>query len=103
MGGMRVLRVSTGTVHSRSKVRRGLEHLAITPLYAWRALGIEKVDAVYTISPPLTMGIAAWLAAKWHGTQYCLGVQDLFPQQCGLQGGGEQTDQARASICKYLN
>lgn len=80
MGGMRVLRVSTGTVHSRSKVRRGLEHLAITPLYAWRAFGIEKVDAVYTISPPLTMGIAAWLAAKWNGTQYCLGVQDLFPQ-----------------------
>ena len=80
MGGMRVLRVATGTSHSRSKVRRGLEHLAITPLYAWRALGVRGVDVVYTISPPLTMGVAAWIAAKRHGTRCCLGVQDLFPQ-----------------------
>ena len=80
MGGMRVLRIATGTTHSRSKLRRGLEHLAITPLYTWRALGVENVDVVYTISPPLTMGIAAWLAAQWHRTRCCLGVQDLFPQ-----------------------
>ena len=80
MGGMRVLRVATGTAHSRSKLRRGLEHLAITPLYAWRALAVQDVDVVYTVSPPLTMGIAAWAAAKWHGTECCLGVQDLFPQ-----------------------
>ena len=80
MGGMRVLRVATGTSHSRSKLKRGLEHLAITPLYAWRALGVRDVDVVYTVSPPLTMGIAAWVAAKWHGTECCLGVQDLFPQ-----------------------
>jgi colanic acid biosynthesis glycosyl transferase WcaI len=80
MGGMRVLRVATGTIHSRSKLRRGLEHLAITPLYTWRALNVRNVDVVYTVSPPLTMGIAAWIAAKWHGTECCLGVQDLFPQ-----------------------
>jgi glycosyltransferase involved in cell wall biosynthesis len=80
MSGMRVLRVATGTVHSQSKLRRGLEHLVITPLYAWRALGVRNVDIVYTVTPPLTMGIAAWAAARWHGTQCCLGVQDLFPQ-----------------------
>lgn len=80
MAGMRVLRVATGTSHSRSKFRRGLEHLAITPLYLWRALGVDNVNVVYTVSPPLTMGIAAWLAAKRHGTECCLGVQDLFPQ-----------------------
>ena len=80
MAGMRVLRVATGTSHSRSKLRRGLEHLAITPLYAWLSLGVRNVDVVYTVSPPLTMGIAAWIAAKRHGTQCCLGVQDLFPQ-----------------------
>src|SRR5450432_2449483 len=80
MGGMRVLRVATGTAHSRSKFRRGLEHLAITPLYAWRALGVRGVDVVYTVSPPLTMGIAAWIAAARHRTRSCLCVQDLFPQ-----------------------
>ena len=80
MSGMHVMRVATGTIHSRSKLRRGLEHLAITPLYAWRALGVENVDVVYTVSPPLTMGMAAWVAAKWHRTECCLGVQDLFPQ-----------------------
>ena len=80
MNGMRVLRVATGVSHSRSKVRRGLEHLSITPLYTWRALGVRNVNVVYTVSPPLTMGIAAWAAARWHGTKCCLGVQDLFPQ-----------------------
>ena len=80
MGGMRVLRVATGATHSRSKLRRGLEHLAIAPLYAWRALGVRGVDVVYTVSPPLTMGISAWVAATRHGTKCCLGVQDLFPQ-----------------------
>jgi len=80
MSGVRVLRIATGTSHSRSKFRRGLEHLAITPLYAWRALGVRDVDVVYTVSPPLTMGVAAWIAAKRHGTQCCLCVQDLFPQ-----------------------
>lgn len=81
MAGMRVLRVSTGTIHSRSRLRRGLEHLLAGPLYAWRALDADPdVDVVYTVSPPLTMGIAAWLTARRFGTQCCLGVQDLFPQ-----------------------
>jgi glycosyltransferase involved in cell wall biosynthesis len=80
MGGMRVLRVATGTRHSRSRILRGLEHLAVTPLYALRALGVRNVDVVYTVSPPLTMGVAASLAAWRHGTRCCLGVQDLFPR-----------------------
>lgn len=80
VSGIRVLRIATGTSHSRSKFRRGLEHLAITPLYTLRALGVQNVDVVYTVSPPLTMGIAASLAAHWHGARACLGVQDLFPQ-----------------------
>ncbi|HEY3743580.1 MAG TPA: glycosyltransferase family 4 protein [Bryobacteraceae bacterium] len=80
VSGIRVLRIATGTSHSRSKFRRGLEHLAITPLYTLRALGVRNVDVVYTVSPPLTMGIAASLAARWHGARACLGVQDLFPQ-----------------------
>ena len=80
LAGMRVLRIATGTAHSRSKIRRGLEHLMITPLYALRALQIRDVDVVYTVSPPLTMGIAAFLAGQWHGARVCLGVQDLFPQ-----------------------
>lgn len=81
MGGMRVLRIATGSVHARSRLRRGLEHLLVGPLYAWRALDAETdVDVVYTVSPPLTMGVAAWIAARRFGTRCCLGVQDLFPQ-----------------------
>ena len=81
MAGMRVLRIANGSSHGKSRWRRGLEHLMAGPFYALRALDAESdVDVVYSISPPIAIGVAAWLAARRFGTQYCLGVQDLFPQ-----------------------
>lgn len=81
MAGMRVLRIANGSAHGKSRIRRGLEHVLCAPLYALRALDAESdVDVVYCISPPIALGAAAWFAARRFGTQYCLGVQDLFPQ-----------------------
>lgn len=78
--GMRVLRVSVPNTSRGSKVKRGLGHLMVAPLYALRALSARDVDLVYTISPPLPMALSAWAVARRFGVPYCLGVQDLFPQ-----------------------
>lgn len=78
--GMRVLRISVPNTTRGSKLKRGLGHLMVAPLYALRALSARDVDLVYTISPPLPMALSAWAVARRLGVPYCLGVQDLFPQ-----------------------
>lgn len=80
MGGMRVLRISAFHAHGTSKVRRGLGHLLIAPLLAWRARAMSQADVVYTVSPPLPLGLAAWITAARLGSSFVFGVQDLFPQ-----------------------
>lgn len=80
MAGMRVLRIAVPSTSSGSKLRRGLSHLLVAPLYALRALAARKVDVIYTVSPPLPMALAAWAIGKCFGARYCLSVQDLFPQ-----------------------
>jgi glycosyltransferase involved in cell wall biosynthesis len=78
--GMRVLRVSVPSTSRGSKLKRGLGHLMVAPLYALRALLARDVDLVFTVSPPLPMALSAWVTARRLGVPYCLSVQDLFPQ-----------------------
>jgi len=78
--GMRVLRVMAPDTSRGSKLKRGLGHLMVAPLYASRALVAQDVDLVFTVSPPLPMALAAWATARRLGVPYCLSVQDLFPQ-----------------------
>jgi glycosyltransferase involved in cell wall biosynthesis len=78
--GMRVLRIAVPNTNRGAKIKRGFGHLAVAPLYALRALSARDIDLVYTISPPLPMALSAWATARHLGVPYCLGVQDLFPQ-----------------------
>lgn len=80
MAGMRVLRMAVPNTSRGSTVKRGFGHLMVAPLYALRALAVQDVDLVYTISPPLPMALSAWATGRRLGVPYCLGVQDLFPQ-----------------------
>jgi glycosyltransferase involved in cell wall biosynthesis len=78
--GMDVWRIATPETSRGSRIRRGFGHLAVAPLYALRGLRLRKVDVVYTVSPPLPMGLAASAVATRFGARFVLGVQDLFPQ-----------------------
>ncbi|MGP8174825.1 MAG: glycosyltransferase, partial [Terracidiphilus sp.] len=78
--GMRVLRIAVPSTHGPSRVKRGLGHLGVAPMYALRAYGVRDVDVVYTVSPPLPMALAAWMVARRRHAAFCLGIQDLFPQ-----------------------
>jgi len=80
MAGMRVLRIAVPSAHGPSRVKRGLGHLGVAPMYALRAFWVRDVDVVYTVSPPLPMALAAWMVARRRHAGFCLGIQDLFPQ-----------------------
>jgi len=44
-------------------------------------LGASRPDVIFAYSPPLPMGVTAWLLKKcWRGVPSVLGVQDLHPQ-----------------------
>lgn len=38
-----------------------------------------KPDVVFAMSPPLSLGIAGWLAAKRRGVPFVFNIQDVFP------------------------
>ena len=80
MAGMRILRVAVPGTHGSSKIRRGIGHLLAGPLMALRAMPLPRPDLIYTVSPPLPMGLAAWLVARRMRVPFVFGVQDLFPR-----------------------
>ena len=80
MGGMRVLRIAVPGTHGASKIRRGIGHLVAGPRMALRAMSLPRPDVIYTVSPPLPMGLAAWAVARRMRVPFVFGVQDLFPQ-----------------------
>jgi colanic acid biosynthesis glycosyl transferase WcaI len=80
MAGMRVLRIAVPNTHGASRVKRGLGHLGVAPMYSLRAFSVRDVDVVYTVSPPLPMALSAWVVGRRRHAAFCLGVQDLFPQ-----------------------
>ena len=40
---------------------------------------LRNVDVIITPSPPLTMGVAAWLLGLWHRAPFVYNVQELYP------------------------
>jgi glycosyltransferase involved in cell wall biosynthesis len=80
MAGMRVLRIAAPSTQGPARVKRGLGHLAVAPMFALRAFQVRDVDVVYTMSPPLPLALSAWVVARRRRAAFCLGVQDLFPQ-----------------------
>lgn len=42
-------------------------------------LAVRRVDVIITPSPPLTMGVAAWLLGLWHRAPFVYNVQEIYP------------------------
>lgn len=80
MSGIRVVRINAPNFYGSSVFSRGMVQLLAPPALALPGLLAGKPDLVYTISPPLMMGIAAFVVAKRYGVPCVVNVQDLFPQ-----------------------
>jgi colanic acid biosynthesis glycosyl transferase WcaI len=42
-------------------------------------LTVRRADVIIAPSPPLTMGVAAWLLGAWHRAPFIYNVQELYP------------------------
>lgn len=78
--GIRVIRIKTLPIHNVNHIIRGIGQIFLPFLFfrSARSAGPQDVSVVY--SPPLTLGLAAYLIKKMKGTPFLFNVQDLFPQ-----------------------
>ena len=78
--GMEVKRVRVPCYAENSIIGRGINLLLLPWLFyrAARSMGAQELTVVY--SPPLTLGLAAWLLKRRTGAAFILNVQDIYPQ-----------------------
>ena len=80
LNGFGILRINTLSWHGSSWIARGLSQLFSPALIGARATVAPRPDLVCTISPPLTMGLAAQAVATYFGVPWVMTVHDLIPQ-----------------------
>ncbi len=80
MGGMDVLRINGPNLYGSSVLSRGLVQILAPPVLAMRAMFARRPDVVYTVTPPIMMGLAARRVAQRFRVPWVANVQDLFPQ-----------------------
>src|SRR3972149_1516318 len=81
MEGIKVYRVNVPNIYTKLRYLRGLVQQIAPWMMAIRAVLLKiKPDIVYTVTPPLPMGLSTRLVAKRFGIPCVVNVQDLFPQ-----------------------
>jgi glycosyltransferase involved in cell wall biosynthesis len=78
--GIRVIRIKTLPIHNVNHIIRGIGQIFLPFLFfrGTRSAGPQDISVVY--SPPLPLGLAAYLIKRREGTPFIFNVQDLFPQ-----------------------
>jgi len=80
MNGIEVLRIRTIPFPQQVPVARGLDHFFVAGTYFIRSLVLGGQDLILIYSPPLTLGLTAYLLSRVKGVPFVANVQDLFPQ-----------------------
>lgn len=78
--GLTVLRVNTPNFYGSSVVSRGMVQMLAPPVLGLRAGFVRRPDLVYTVTPPLVLGVVAYWLARRYRVPCVVNVQDLFPQ-----------------------
>lgn len=85
--GIPVIRVPLYPNHSRSGVKRALNFLSFAGsaalLGSWL---VPRVDAIYVIHPPLTIGVPAGLLSLLRGIPFVYEIQDMWPETLRATG-----------------
>jgi len=80
INGLRVTRVPLFPSHDKKTLPRLLNYFSFLIASAARSLFLQRPDVVVCTSPPLTIGIAAWIAAKRFRVPFLLEIRDLWPE-----------------------
>jgi colanic acid biosynthesis glycosyl transferase WcaI len=75
-----VLRVAMFPSHNKRTIPRLANYFSFLFASAVRAIFTARPDVIVCTSPPLTIGLSAWLAAKRFGIPFVLEARDLWPE-----------------------
>lgn len=78
--GMQVLRIAAPRFRALGFKGRGLWHLSQSLAAGIGALFVSRPEVAMVFSPPLFLGLSAWVAGALRGFPFVLNLQDLFPQ-----------------------
>lgn len=80
IGGLRVTRVPLFPSHDKKTLPRLLNYFSFLFTSTVRSVFLKRPDVVVCTSPPLTIGLAAWFAAKRFRVPFLLEIRDLWPE-----------------------
>jgi len=80
MNGIKVERLRELPLPTKIPVLKGLDHFVVALIIFLRGLFIKKQDIILVYSPPLTIGLSAYLISQLKKIPFVVNIQDLFPQ-----------------------
>jgi glycosyltransferase involved in cell wall biosynthesis len=78
--GVNILRINAPNFYGSSVISRGLVQMLAPPVLGLRAALAGRHDVIYTVTPPIMIGLAARRVAQVQRIPWVANVQDLFPQ-----------------------
>jgi colanic acid biosynthesis glycosyl transferase WcaI len=96
--GLEVIRVAMYPSHSKKTAPRLANYFSFLFSSAARSLFLKKPDVIVCTSPPLTIGLAAWLAAKRFRIPFVLEARDLWPEAAIALGYLQNRHAQRAAV-----
>jgi glycosyltransferase involved in cell wall biosynthesis len=78
--GINVARVAVPQLFRDTPAGRGLWQFSCVASFALRGLLLSRPDVSLVYSPPLPLGLTAWILRLFRRIPFVLNVQDLFPQ-----------------------
>ena len=86
MGKVRVMRLWVPPVPRRSLILRGIEHFLAPAALTLGGLLSGRQDVIIIYSPPLPLGLSAFVIGLLKRIPFVVNVQDLFPKEAILLG-----------------
>lgn len=80
MNKFKVIRLPSISFVRHIPVIRGLDQFLLSVIFFFGGIISGKQDVIFTYSPPLPLGISAYLLGKIKRAPFIFNVQDIFPQ-----------------------
>jgi len=86
MSGVQVLRLWMPIIPRTNLILRGFEHFLVPVILFLGGLIAGRHDVMLIYSPPLPLGLSAYLLSRIYRFPFVVNIQDLFPKEAVLLG-----------------
>jgi colanic acid biosynthesis glycosyl transferase WcaI len=80
LGSVNILRSYIHVSARKTGLARVLNYLSFNLSSTLAGLTVAQPDVIFVMSPPLTIGLTAYVLGKLKGIPYCYNVQDIWPE-----------------------